>query len=73
MGKPLASPANIRVKLERLAKDKRSSLLRKFATYDCKKFYNIGPSMLAAAEVLASFLLHPEPWADWFWKMHVVW
>jgi hypothetical protein len=28
---------------ERRARAKRSSLLRKFVTYDCKKFYNIGP------------------------------
>jgi hypothetical protein len=29
--------------LERLAKDKRSSLLRKFVNYGCKKFYSTGP------------------------------
>jgi hypothetical protein len=29
--------------LERLAMDKHSSLLRKFVTYDCKKFYKICP------------------------------
>jgi hypothetical protein len=29
--------------LERLVRDKRFSLLRKGATYDRKKFYNIGP------------------------------
>jgi hypothetical protein len=29
--------------LERLARDKHSSLFRKFATYGCKKFCNIGP------------------------------
>jgi hypothetical protein len=28
--------------LERVARDKYSSLLRKFITYGCKKFYNIG-------------------------------
>ncbi len=30
-------------KLERLAKNKHSSLLRKFVNYEEKKFYNIGP------------------------------
>ncbi len=30
-------------RLERLAMDKRSSLLQKVVTYDRKKFYNIGP------------------------------
>ncbi len=29
-------------KLERLSRDKRSSLLWKVVTYGCKKFYNIG-------------------------------
>jgi len=29
--------------LEKLAEDKRSSLLPKFVTYGRKKFYNIGP------------------------------
>ncbi len=29
--------------LERLAREKQSNLLRKFVTYGCKKFYNIGP------------------------------
>jgi hypothetical protein len=31
-------------KLERLAMDKHSSLLRTFVNYGRKKFYNIGPS-----------------------------
>jgi hypothetical protein len=30
-------------RLERVARDKRSSLLRKFVIYDRKKIYNIGP------------------------------
>ncbi len=30
-------------KLEKLAWDKHSSLLRQFVNYDCKKFYNIVP------------------------------
>jgi hypothetical protein len=30
-------------RLERLARDKHSSVLQKFVTYGCKKFYNIGP------------------------------
>jgi hypothetical protein len=29
---------------EMFARDEHSSLLEKFVTYDCKKFYNIGPS-----------------------------
>jgi hypothetical protein len=32
-------------RLERLARDKHSSLLRKFVNYNCKKFYNIGPRL----------------------------
>jgi hypothetical protein len=32
-----------KTKLERLARYKHSSLLRKFVTYGRKKFYNIGP------------------------------
>ncbi len=35
--------SNIRLGLEELAKDKHSSLLRKFVNYGRKKFYNIGP------------------------------
>jgi hypothetical protein len=34
---------NIGPKLERLARGKHSSLLRKFVAYGRKKFYNIGP------------------------------
>ncbi len=30
-------------RLERLVRDKHSSLLRKFVNYDRKEFYNIGP------------------------------
>ncbi len=30
-------------RLERLARDKHSSLLRKSANYGCKKFYSTGP------------------------------
>ncbi len=33
--------------LERPAKDKHSSLLRKFLNYGRKKFYNIGPKNVA--------------------------
>jgi len=40
-GKLLALPTNIR--LERLARDKHSSLLRKLVNYGRKKLYNIGP------------------------------
>jgi hypothetical protein len=32
-------------RLEKLARDKRSTLLQKFVTYDSKKFYNIGPRL----------------------------
>jgi hypothetical protein len=32
-------------RLERLAKDKRFSLLQKFVNYRRKKFYNIGPRL----------------------------
>jgi hypothetical protein len=32
-----------KTRLERLAKDKHSSLLRKYVNYGCKKFYNTGP------------------------------
>ncbi len=32
------------IQLEKLAKDKHSSLLQKFVNYGQKKFYNIGPS-----------------------------
>ncbi len=38
-GRLLALPANIR--LEKLAMDKRSSLLQKFVTYNRKIFYDI--------------------------------
>ncbi len=41
-GRLLASPTNIR-ELEKLARDKHSSLLQKFVHYDSKKFYRIGP------------------------------
>ncbi len=42
LGLALALHAIIRL-LERLARDKHSSLLRKFVNYGQKKFYNIGP------------------------------
>ncbi len=42
----LALPTNIRLGLERLARDKHSILLRKFVNYSCKKFYRIGPRCL---------------------------
>jgi hypothetical protein len=32
-----------KTRLERLARDKNSSLLRKFVNYGREKFYNIGP------------------------------
>jgi hypothetical protein len=32
------------IRLERLARDKYSTLLRTFKNYSCKLFYNIGPS-----------------------------
>jgi hypothetical protein len=35
-------PTNIRPRLERLARDKHSTLLQKFVNYSHKKFYRIG-------------------------------
>ncbi len=37
--------AKFETRLERLAKDKHSSLLRTFVNYGVKSFYNIGPSI----------------------------
>ncbi len=42
LGRLLALPTDKYTRLEKHAKDKRSSLLRKFVTYGSKKFYNIG-------------------------------
>jgi hypothetical protein len=44
LGYSLALPTNIRLYLERLARDKRSSLVQ---TYSRKKLYNIGPKLMA--------------------------
>jgi hypothetical protein len=41
---------------EKLAKDKRSSLLRTFVNYGRKKFYNIRPRMKKFAEIKVLFL-----------------
>jgi hypothetical protein len=46
--------------LERLAKDKRSSLLQKIVNYGCKNFYSTGPSrekLKSANNMLGSKLL----------------
>jgi hypothetical protein len=32
--------------MERVARSKHSSFLRKFIAYDHKKFYNIGPTLI---------------------------
>ncbi len=45
LGNLLASPTIIR-RLERLARDKHSSLLRKLVNYGQKKFYTIGPLLV---------------------------
>jgi hypothetical protein len=39
---------NHKIRLERLARDKHSSLLRKYINYGHKKFYNIGPCLISA-------------------------
>jgi hypothetical protein len=39
----LLSGAPLKSRLERLARDKHSSLLRKSGNYGCKKFYSTGP------------------------------
>jgi hypothetical protein len=44
----LKGTANVRTRLERLSRDKHSSLLRSLANYDRKKFYNIGPGCVFA-------------------------
>jgi hypothetical protein len=49
LGRLLALPTNIRLRLERLARDKHSRLLRTFVSYGCKKFFNIGPWFLLNA------------------------
>ncbi len=41
LGQVLGLAHKYETKLERLARDKKSSLLRKFVIYNCKKFYNI--------------------------------
>jgi hypothetical protein len=48
LGQAAALPANIRLglKLERLARDKHSRLLRKSVNYSRKKFYRTGPYQL---------------------------
>ncbi len=42
-------------RLERLATDKHSSLLRKFVNYGCKKFYRISPGERKWQKGLQSF------------------
>jgi len=44
-------------RLERLARDKRSCLLRTFVNYGRKKFYNIGPRLLESPLPFAKILL----------------
>jgi len=43
IGKALALPRKHWARLEKLARDKCSSLLQKLVTHGRKKFYNIGP------------------------------
>jgi len=43
LGRLLSYPQALYYILERLARGKHFSLLRKFVTYVGKKFYNIGP------------------------------
>ncbi len=43
LGQAPGSTRKHKTKLERLARDKHSSLLRKFVNYGNKKFYNIDP------------------------------
>ncbi len=45
----LTLPTNIKTGLEKLAKDKHSSLLQKFVTYGRKKFHNIGHRLVKLA------------------------
>ncbi len=45
-GRPLALSTNIRLGLEKLAKNKHSSLLRNFVNCVCKKIYRIGPRVV---------------------------
>jgi hypothetical protein len=47
-------------RLERLARDKRSSLLRKFVTYGRKNFYNIGPRVEINISMMAWLIEKPE-------------
>jgi hypothetical protein len=42
-------------------RDKRSSLLKKFATYDRKKFYNIGPMW---RQCYKTFYVSPMFWTN---------
>jgi len=44
LGYAPASLENVRLGCLRPAIDKHSSLLQTFVNYECKKFYNIGPS-----------------------------
>ncbi len=39
-------------RLERLGRDKPSSLLRKFVNYERKKFYNIGPWFMNKMKII---------------------
>jgi hypothetical protein len=52
-------------RLERLARDKHSSLLRKSVNYGRKKFYSTGPGRFKASEndeILESLLIFKLPW-----------
>ncbi len=40
----------LQVRLERLARDKHSSLLLTLVNYECKKFFNIGPGSQLVAQ-----------------------
>jgi hypothetical protein len=51
MSRLLTSPTKTR--LERLARNRHSSLLQKFINYGEKKFYNIGPWLYLAKEYLS--------------------
>ncbi len=43
LGQALGLTCTQKTKIEKLASDKHSSLLRTFVNYDRKKFHNIGP------------------------------
>ncbi len=53
LGRLLALPTKHKIRLERLARDKRSSLLPKFVNYVRKKFYDIGPQVISFVRVVS--------------------